>query len=268
MPRPFTEFLHSTDLGWTVWDANTALETKLLADGSGIESTRLVRVPPLWQGEWPSIAASEELFVLAGGLDFDGRPAPLHHYRYRPSAHAAVAASSSSGAVMLVFHDPVLGDVIDPPLAIDTIVVPWDRTNLEGEIAHLNYARKNLRRAPNGRRRTYLLGGMPHGFPAAGARLERHPHDEEMFLIAGDMPCSLGVMVAGAYFYRPKGIWHGLDCTLNGFLMLMRTPGANETVSEWSEQMLPVRCDPQHRPHLPAGHAAVGAPPRRLVPDY
>jgi hypothetical protein len=151
---------------------------------------------------------------------------------------------------------------------INTVEQPWDRVGLEGEIAHLQYARKNLRFAPDGKRRTYLLGGMPQGFPADGSRLEKHPHAEEVFMIAGDMPCSLGVMKAGAYFYRPPEIEHGLDCSLGGFLFIMRTPGSNVTISKWSQELFPVSFTPHHAPELPANHPARGAPARSVYPEY
>jgi hypothetical protein len=102
---------------------------------------------------------------------------------------------------------------------------------------------------------------MPQGFPASGSEpLERHPHFEEMFMIYGDMPCSRGIMRAGAYFWRPPGIWHGADCTVSGFLMLMRTPGTNVTVSEWCSKPHPVLLAPTFDPVLPpeVSRASVG----------
>ncbi|MBY0303875.1 MAG: hypothetical protein K2W86_01805 [Sphingomonas sp.] len=205
-----------------------------------------------------------EIFVLSGSVTVSDTMVGLHGYIY---LHEPQVVHSASGAVLLVFLDPRAAQD-DPAIIIDTIHQPWDRSGLEGEIAHLNYARKNLRFSPDGDRRTYLLGGMPHGHPQDGSRLERHPHAEEMFLIAGDMPCSLGVMTAGAYFYRPPDIWHGLDCTVAGFLIIMRTPGSNATISQWTEDAQPVLIDPPYQPELPPGHVSFNASSRRPMVDY
>jgi hypothetical protein len=259
--RPFIEFIHSQDLAWT--DMAEGLAEKRLSEGIGGAVSRLVRA-----GQAAMLpldpALAHELFVLDGTVEIGGVSRSRHSYAYLPRGEEVTFAADA--VVLAMTEEPLAGD--DPAINVDTIATPWDRSGLEGEIAHLNYARKNLRLAPDGSRRTYLLGGMPHGHPADGARMERHPHDEEMFMIAGDMPCSLGVMTAGAYFYRPAGIWHGLDCTLGGFLILMRTPGSNVTVSDWNEDLQPVTFDPAHAPELPSGHAASSAGPRRLVPAY
>ncbi len=77
-------------------------------------------------------------------------------------------------------------------------------------------------------------------------------------MIPGDMPCSRGIMREGAYFWRPPSIWHGADCSVNGFLMFMRTPGTNRTISEWADQGHAVHIDPPHRPILPAELADAG----------
>lgn len=79
-------------------------------------------------------------------------------------------------------------------------------------------------------------------------------------MIAGDMPCSLGIMRAGAYFWRPPMIWHGADCTVNGFLLFARTPGTNRTISEWADEPHPVTFEPEHRPKLPPELSGAGLP--------
>lgn len=263
MGRPFLEFIHSQDLTWRASPRAPGLFEKELSSDPAGPATLLLRLPPGWTGRIGDALAAE-MFVLSGACSVGGNALGLHGYAYLPQPQEL---QSEDGAVILVFLDPP-AQADDPAIIVDTLAQPWDRSGLEGEIAHLNYARKNLRFSPDGDRRTYLLGGMPHGHPAGGARLERHPHAEEMFLVAGDMPCSLGVMTAGAYFYRPADIWHGLDCTIAGFLLIMRSPGSNTTVSEWSEELLPVLLDPPYRPELPDGHPSHTAPPRRAFVEY
>lgn len=263
MARPFIEFLHSQDLPWHETSlAPGLLQKELSCDAEG-PATLLIRLYAGWTGVIGSGLAAE-MFVLSGSLQVADTVLGLHGYVYLP---APQPVHSAEGADLLVFLDHRARSD-DPPIFIDTLRQPWDRSGLEQEIEHLNYARKNLRFSPDGDRRTYLLGGMPHGHPANGARLERHPHDEEMFMIAGDMPCSQGVMTAGAYFHRPAGIWHGLDCTIGGFLVIMRTPGSNTTVSTWTEDAQPVLLDPPYRPELPPGHPSHDAAPRRPMVEY
>lgn len=261
MSRPFIEFIHTQDIAWKPSALGPQTDEKILSRDPAGPTTRLLRLAP-GATTTLTMGLAAEVFVLTGTLSVSGQDLGYHGYAYLP---VATSISSRTGATVLAFFDPPAGDN-DPAIVVDTIGQPWDRTGLEGEIAHLNYARKNLRFSPLGDRRTYLLGGMPHGFPSEGAKLEKHPHAEEMFLIAGDMPCSLGVMTSGAYFYRPPDVWHGLDCTLSGFLMIMRTPGSNVTISRWSDDLLAVSYDPDHAPELPAGHPP--SPPRALVPAY
>ncbi len=142
---------------------------------------------------------------------------------------------------------------------LDTTALRWDSSGIDPNINHLNAARKNLRLAPEGNCRSYLLGGMPQGFPYDGASMEQHPHGEEFFMVSGDMACHVGIMRAGAYFHRPPDIGHGRDCTRTGYLLFCRTPGANRTVSVWTDAKYPVLWNPPHRPVLPPAFAAEGA---------
>lgn len=269
MARPFIEFLQSQQLDWRVDPQLTGrqeVEAKLLSqDDTTGATTLLVRYPAGWTAtslEWCNV--DEEFFVLLGEVVTNGRQYTRHHYAYWPSGFVRqnfkVGPEGATLVVMLSGRPQYSADP-DPRMTCDVAALTeqvdpfrliWDRTNMDANIAHLNAWRKNLRLSPNGKGRTYLLAGLPQGFPESGEEpLERHPHVEEMFMISGDMPCSLGIMRAGAYFWRPPEIWHGADCTVNGFLLLARTPGTNVTVSEWSERAHPVLFDPQYRPQLP-----------------
>jgi hypothetical protein len=187
-----------------------------------------------------------------------------HHYAYWPSGYIkkGFRIGEKGALVIAVFSEdpkylpaPANAEVEELPGLVEQLncfSLPWDNKAMDPNISHLNAYRKNLRLAPDGNCRTYLLAGLPQGFPQSGMEpLERHPHAEEMFMISGDMPCSLGVMRAGAYFYRPPNIWHGADCTTNGFLLFCRTPGANKTVSEWNSEAHPVAFEPAYKPVIP-----------------
>jgi hypothetical protein len=262
MPRPFIEFIQSQPIPWSFpdWTFRTGVSVKTLSldDETGAMSC-LIHYPPGWTGPGGAIGADEEFFVLQGALASGERSYLPHHYAYLPAGYRRGAMSSPDGAVVLTFfsadpESPVVapGDETGLVEQLDPLKLPWDRTNMDPNIDHLNAWRKNLRLGPNDSGRSYLLAGLPQGYPSSGSEsLERHPHVEEMFMIDGDMPCSLGVMRAGAYFWRPPQIWHGADCTRNGFLIFARTPGTNRTISEWSSEKHPVTFHPPFRPVLP-----------------
>lgn len=278
MARPFIEFMQSQALAWR-HDADVTgrhdVEVKPLSEDAATgAATLLVRYPPGWRApaaEW--CGADEELFVVAGELSLGGASLGRHHYGYWPAGYVRrdfAAGPAGATVITCLSAQPSYSQAVDAAPAydpaalterLDPFRLPWDQTNMDPNIAHLNAYRKNLRLAPDGSGRSYLLAGLPQGYPSSGHEpLERHPHVEEMFMIAGDMPCSLGIMRAGAYFWRPADIWHGADCTVNGFLLFARTPGSNRTISEWSAEPHPVRLDPEHRPQLPPHLAAAGQP--------
>lgn len=267
--RPFIEFIQSQVLDWVVDETLTGrrdVKVKPLSrDATTGATTMLQQFEAGWSpggDEW--CAADEELFVLSGSFSVNELTYRAHHYAYWPAGFARreftvgeaglVALVCTSGTPCYRAHAEA-APAVDPKTLteqLDALSLRWDQTNMDPNIAHLNAYRKNLRLAPDGGGRTYLLAGLPQGYPASGNEpLERHPHVEEMFMIAGDMPCSLGTMRAGAYFWRPPGIWHGADCTLTGFLLFARTPGTNRTISEWSETPHAVSLTPPYAPRLP-----------------
>ena len=278
MGRPFIEFIHSQALVWQIdliRAGRANVEIKLLSEDTDTGAvTLLMRCPG---GEMSSAAewcmVDEEIFVLEGELELNGQRFTRHHYAYWPAGyirHRTCVARGGVTAIVCFSGRPVFSADLDAapagdPAALTEHLNPygmrWDQTNMDPNISHLNAYRKNLRLGPDNSGRTYLLAGLPQGYPSSGAEpLERHPHVEEMFMVSGDMACSLGVMRAGAYFWRPPMIWHGADCTASGFLIFARTPGTNRTISEWSAEAHPVRFDPEHRPVLPPELADAACP--------
>ena len=155
-------------------------------------------------------------------------------------------------------------------LRLDPFDMIWDRSGQDPGIADLQAWRRIMRLDPAGKCRSFLLAGLPQGIPsgARGSRMEWHSYCEEMFLIAGDLPCHCGVMKPGAYFWRPPGIEHGLECSVTGFLTFMRIPGSNENVNNWVRKA-PVSLTPGPCPISSAGTGAFGtravAGPDRLL---
>ena len=90
-------------------------------------------------------------------------------------------------------------------ISIDTRFMPWDVSTYDPKLAHLRLARKVLRMGPHDSCRTFLLTGLPHGFPAVDTLpVETHRHCEEGFMIHGEM-------------FAPEGIVHGPHVSETGF---------------------------------------------------
>jgi hypothetical protein len=293
MARAYVEFVQSQ---WLPWEPAPEVfggaEWKRLShDPDGGACSVLLRWRAGRARLAPALGADWELFVLRGVLQLGKLPVlGTHFYAYLPaglplgSAAAGHAATDlppggegpgDGSAIALAFFSraPLAADAGKPDLSrlvgpIDTTKLRWDNAGIDPNINHLNAARKNLRFAPEGDCRSYLLGGMPQGYPYGGAAMERHPHVEEFFLVSGDMASHLGVMRAGGYFHRPPGIAHGRDCTRSGYLLFCRTPGANRTTTDWTPETYEVTWNPPHRPVIPAGLGAVGARPLADPVEY
>lgn len=276
MGRPHIEFIQSQRLAWQPMDGlgRPGVDAKLLsADNMTGAASLLLRYPAGWRQAKPAfLTADEELFVLQGAVQINGVVHGRHSYAFLPRGHLRRDFLSTTGAVVLTFLSAAARtETAELPHAdydtarlverIDSAALGWDHMGGNAGASHLHAARKTLRRDVSGRSHSYLSGGMPHSCPKNGAApLEKHPHVEEMFLVAGDMPCSLGVLRAGAYFWRPAEVWHGADCTLTGFLAFVRTIGSSRTVSIWDEQLHPILWDPPHRPVLPNDLKPFGDP--------
>jgi quercetin dioxygenase-like cupin family protein len=258
MARPHIEFVHAQQAAWTR-RADGAEEKVLNADPASDEATEIIRYPPGFAAPAnPDHAGAEEFFVLDGAIEIDGEPRRTHGYGFLPQGSGLGRRQSTHGAVLLVFRhaagdaNAVVGTA--EAIALDTMAMPWDVSTYDPKLAHLRLARKVLRLGPNDSGRTFLLTGMAHGVPSAETLpAETHDHAEEMFMLQGAMWAPEGRMGAGAYFYRPPGIVHGPHVSETGFLQIMRSPGANQIVTHWSETHLPLPIGAPYRPALPPG---------------
>lgn len=280
MSRAHVEFVQSQNVAWRPasenalrrdaalkmfsLDAETGAFTALLRYAGGA-----VAHEPLHR------AGSEELYVLEGELAINGVELRRHHYAYLPAGYVRRGFIASPGTLVLTFFNGGFADLDAartpaelreaPVLPLDAQAMEWDGATLDPKLAHLRLSRKILRAAPDDSCRTYLLAGLPHGRPRSGyVQLERHPHDEEMFLIEGDMSCPQGVMRPGAYFYRPRGIVHGPHFSDHGFFMFMRNPGTSTIRTEWFGDEVTLPAMPTYEPVLPADAPAEW---RRAVPS-
>lgn len=269
MSRPHIEFLQSQSIAWQSAPASFGgpeVEWKILShdEDTGAVST-LMKFPAMHVGSSAlAQVATIEMFVLSGALHCGSHLYDTHFYGYLPAGNVDTVARSAEGAVTLAYFDrdpsPLGGVIVNSaqtPAAIeciDTTALRWENSNMDPEINHLHAHRKNLRLSPNGDCRTYLLGGLPQGFPYKGVSLEQHPHVEEFFMVSGDLSFHVGTMRTGAYFWRPAHLLHGKDCTRSGFLLFCRTPGSNKTISTWTTERFSVTWTPATKPILPPGY--------------
>jgi hypothetical protein len=271
MARPHVEFIQSQAVDWVDSDGGTAIKPLNIDPDNG-DGTWLRRYPPgQGQAMVPRAGSSLEFYVLDGDIRVDGVPLAPHAYGYRPAETAGLHWESQNGAILLEIVEarPVAAGEPDPAILLDTTALPWDVSTYDPQLRHMHNARKVLRLGPGDGGRTFLLAGLPHGFPATpDLPLEKHPHAEEMFLIQGEMKSPQGVMRDGAYFYRPPGIWHGLHVSEFGFFMLMRSPGANRISTQWSGERHRVQYNPVFHPVLPADAPAGWAVPHPARPGY
>jgi hypothetical protein len=281
MDRDHVEFIQSQMLPWLPAPAGFPLPgsfVKLLSrDKQSGAQTALVQMPDNWSIAFDQhLSFYMELFVLAGTFRADGQEFCLHDYGWFPPETMINQFRTETGAQAIIYFGPqvemaALRDLKQSDrIHIRTIDRPWENSNVDPNINHLYAHRKNLRLDDDEPCRTYLLSGLPHGKPPSGSsRKEVHPHVEEFFLIAGTMASSLvGTMRAGAYFWRPPGLMHGLDWSADGFMWLCRTPGSVRTISTWSTEEFMVDRDPPYRPIIPDDMKARLRPYIPLAPEY
>lgn len=269
MARPHIEFIHEQVLPWSDGlygggRPEVSVRTLSLDEETGASSL-VIRYPPGWRRAEPEhILADEEFVVLRGALEVNGVVYDELAYGFFPAGHLRRTAASPEGALVVTFFEgepqAVPGEPTSPPVG-DRLI---ERIRaLDGEwggnfhpLFPVGAGRKWLRREPTDGE-TWILGTMPL---RSGRRPEKHPVVEEMLLLAGELVGPLGVMHAGAYFWRPPEIWHGPFGSKTGNLMLFRTRGGPlSTVFTGTEQEF--SWTPDHRPVLPSELAELGGRP-------
>lgn len=256
MSRSHIEFIQSQNVEWSKHPSLEYLGgalKPLCVDSISGEYTALLRLEANAPPQRATIEWDEELYVLEGSLRVGDQVIPRHSYVYLSGPDRTLISGAGEPATFLYWRHRSEADSRPERTLVNAMQMPWDTKEGHAQLTHLRIARKTLR-IGHDNTRTYLLGGLPHGFPADGlASLERHPHPEEMFMVSGDMWSPQGRMTRGAYFFRPPGIWHGKHWSELGFLMVMRSPTASSPITEWTPTPEPVFQDNAFAPDLPAG---------------
>lgn len=262
MARPFIEFIQAQALPWTPDDSTgspAVYVRELSVDADTDARSLLVRYPPGWSlAAELALPRDEELFVLAGSLTVGTVTHTRFGYAFLPAGYPRAGMRSADGAVVLTFLGGLSEAPYDPARLVERV------SAFEGEWGgnfHPRFppgaGRKWLRTDPVTGDQTWILGTMPL---RSGRRPEKHPVVEEMYLLSGELVGHVGVMRAGAYFWRPPEEWHGPFGSPTGNLMLFRTVGGPLS-TVYTEHEVDFSWTPEHRPILPAHLQAVGSQP-------
>ena len=276
--RPHIEFIHEQVLPWREGlhgGGRPGVQVRTLSlDGDTGGASLVIRYPPGWRRDGPEhVTSDEEFLVLSGALEVGGVVYDQLAYGFLPAGRVRHSSSSKEGALVVTFFETEPrtepGEPAEPAGSDDRLV---ERISaLDGQwggnfhpLFPAGAGRKWLRQDSDIGEQTWILGTMPL---RSGRRAEKHPVVEEMFLLSGELVGNLGVMHAGAYFWRPPEVWHGPYGSKTGNLTLFRTKGGPlSTVFTDEEQDFDWA--PVHRPVLPPGLAELGGRPYPRRPPF
>jgi hypothetical protein len=223
----------------------------------------VLRYPHGWSMAEPqALAVDEEIFVLEGSLEINGRLYGKHFYGHLPAGYIRHHMSVANRAVVLSFFSGAARTANAGAFDERRLVECLDTRALSaatGKRAHMRSGEwdpsgtlhKTLYVEPDTGERTWLIGMMPYW---SSSKAEIHPVAEEEFAILGDICFPMGVMRAGGYFWRPAGIAHGPFASWGGALHLCRCKGG-AFATEWVDAAGP-HWNPTYEPILPEAYAA------------
>lgn len=288
MARPHIEFIQAQVLPWDptpLTDPYAGTDIKILSfDDETGESSNLLRYPAGWTRSGPEyLTVDEEFFVLRGSLQINGIVYGDRCYAHLPAGYTRQSVLSQNGAVVLTFFSgsrnleagtPPPGfydearlveriDALQAPLSGAFRVLGVEDTDDAAE-GLLACAFLLFREDPYNHEQTWILCARPLW---QGGIEEIHPVVEEMYLVAGELIADTGIMLPGAYFWRPGGKCHGPFGSKTGNMMFFRTKGGplHTTYPETGKQFT---WTPEHNPILPDDLAAYGKQPGREMPCY
>jgi hypothetical protein len=274
--RPHIDYLQSQALPWQAsgWQYLPGCQVKALSfDPDTGAASLLVRYPSGWAAPaLGCLAATEELFVLEGVLELDGRRYFQDCYGWFPAGWRHAARATPDGAVVLAFYDaePTYlpgSDAAGRPeregLLVDAFELPWAGDGAAPVFGGEGHHWKVLHGAPGSNAATMLIASPPHLHPPGWlAPQEIHACAEEMFVLSGDFLSNVGQMCSGAYSWRPPSVAHGPYGSRGGNLALLRTHGAPLATDRTAHEIALERA-PEYQPVLPPGLRTLGTHPWR-----
>ena len=260
--RAHIEFIQSQWLPWddtVLIDARPGASARVLShDPDDGACSLVVRYPAGYSRGPECFDADEEFIVLAGSIEIDGVAYGRHDYAHLPRGLPRSGLHSAGGAEVLTFWSshpvaraPRAGDVADAARLvrrIDTrsmegMTGPRKHMRSEG-FSHGGTVHKLLFDDPLTQDKTWIAGLPPYWSCNV---VERHPVCEEEFALAGDIHMPNGVMLEGAYFWRPADVPHGPFGTVGGTIHLCRGKGGLYS-TRFEPAPSPPRWDPPYEP--------------------
>lgn len=281
MARPHIEFIQSQVLPWQhglPGGGRGDVECKVLSrDRETGEASLVVRYPAGWSRPMPHhVDGDEEIFVLDGELTINGVAYGKYGYTHLPAGFPRRNAASPRGAVAITFVSGDPGEregeaagKFDARRYVEKVDLHETGLRNDFDLKRTKWkgtqgmGLTNLRIEPDTLERTWVIGEIPMN---GMLRAETHPVVEEMYLLEGALSGNLGIMRAGAYFWRPPEVKHGPYGSKSGSLILFRSRGGplsttfhDDGVFSWS---------PEHRPVLPEALQELGGRPWAGVESY
>jgi hypothetical protein len=266
MARPHIEFIQSQwlplDPGFPGGARPGAAAQVLSRDPDDGACSLLVHYPPGWSVDEQALDADEELFVLDGALELDGRVLGPHCYAHLPRGFLRRRLATPAGARVITFFssEPTVREAaafdqrrlvpgLDTRL-MSGMTGPRKHMASEG-FRHEGTVHKLLFDDPLTGDKTWIAGLVPYWNCDF---IENHPVCEEEFALSGDVHLPAGIMREGAYFWRPANIPHGPFGTTGGTLHLCRGKGGKFS-TRFERASKPFNWDPAYDPILPPSHA-------------
>jgi hypothetical protein len=265
MARPHIDYLQSQALPWqpSAWPHLRGCQVKTLSlDPDTGAVSLIVRFPSGWTAATAdSLAATEELFVLDGMLELDGRRYGQDCYGWFPAGWRHTARAAPDGAVALAFYGADPGTRPGGPVAggpgeavrVDAFELAWADDHTRLVFGGEGHRWKVLHGSPDHGAATMLITSPAHLHPPGWrAPQEIHASAEEMFVLSGDFLSNAGHMASGAYVWRPARLAHGPYGSRGGNLALLRTHGA-PLDTDYSAHEIALERAPDYQPVLPPG---------------
>ncbi len=174
----------------------------------------LVDLPVAWTGSsGASPGKAVEIFVLAGDLSVGTDVLRVGGYAYLPPGGLGVNLRAYDGAQVLYrIGDPKEGALMRTPLLLDSSLVDWQPTGVDGESI------KELRFDPGSQERTWLRRLEPGATLPWRSSLSA----TESVLVSGDLDYAecvdgipqVGAYLSGGYILRPADVPHGGPSTV------------------------------------------------------
>ncbi len=233
MGRPHVECVDARDVPQEPVDDGVlagAQQRVLSRDEEDGAYTALVTLPSGWSADLSGTDRAIELYCIRGDLTVAGKASGGGCYAYLPGG-ADRALATTDGALAMVFvraEENEGGDVT----IVDSGPMDWTMPERLAEDGGdgMGILVKPLHHHEATGDSTWLAGIAPGWFLA---RAERHPVDQEVFMLAGDVLLpGHGPMTNGLYFWRPAYGMHGPLVSRYGALILMRSFTSDFT-TEW-----------------------------------